>query len=316
MTGPITYAAPHDHAQWLVNGTRGVEMADCPAMQAVRAYLEEQEFHWILILASETAGSGKSLAMEWLRTRVTELVQEGHPGAIAAKERDWGTSSLWCDCNGLDGLAALTPWDRAAQIERLKQAWLVTFDDLGTEPPDVDLTRVLRYRQGRRLLTFATTNLVEPYKLRDENGVELGLNPKYGRRSRDWLERYDGRVDSRLRAQGDVERNSLSAWCHVPSMDMRGRLEPKLRATPEPKSIDEDWLDRIAAPLLQRTAPKEIDRRAVEQAEEERAARVSSADALRRKTWGAVALDELGKAALAGDESAAAVLDRVKARCT
>lgn len=304
----LSFATPAEHAKWLVHGTANVEMGQSTAMDAVLAYLDRQPFHWILVLASRQRGSGKSLACEWLRVRLEEMTTRDDPAPMhlktavhEAKMRAWTSPSLWCDCAALQGLKALKPWEREAEIDRLRTAWLVVFDDLGTEPADIDLRGVLQTRHGRGLLTLATTNLVS----NEPDSV--------GKASKEWNARYDGRIASRMRAMGDAEAGRVTAWAHCPDRDHRGRAEPVLHAPKSTGTVDVDF-DALAGPLLRATNPKVLDERAIARELGARAESERLADIVRRKVWGSLALDELAAAALRGEAAACDVLDRVARR--
>lgn len=308
----MSFATPAEHAKWLKFGTANVEMGPSAAMDAVRAYLDRRPYHWILVLASRQRGSGKSLACEWLRARLCELANERAPemrdqmlAAHEAKRRAWVSGSLWCDCAALDGLKALKPWEHKAEMDRLRSAWLVVFDDLGTEPDDIDLRGVLQTRHGRGLLTLCTTNLVSDGQPPEKPG-------SLGKASKEWNDRYDGRIASRMRAMGDGDAGRVTAWVHCPDRDHRGRTEPRLLVR-EQLYVDVDF-DALAAPLLRSTNPREMDARAI--AREHGARRESErlADVARRKVWGGLALEELAAAAMREDPAACDLLDRVARR--
>lgn len=298
----VKWSPPNDVAQWLVHGTDGVEMAASPAMAAVREYLGRASLHWILVLASSERGSGKSQAAEWLRVRLLELLEAGDPRAVSIRRRATTGLWLWCECTSLTALDSLKPWEKAAALERLRSCWLLVIDDLGLEP-DVDVMRaLLQSRQGNGLLTIITTNLV------DAQGEHEGSHFHF-------VNRYGGRLSSRMRRMGDVDAGELSAWQHVPHRDMRGRVEPKLKPRagederPSPASIDE-----ILAPIMRATDPRFLSVQQEQDTRDRRATEDAVREANCRKVWGSLALDELGQAALMGDERACDLLDRVAQR--
>jgi hypothetical protein len=298
----MKWTPPNDVAQWLAYGTAGVEMAKCPAMDAVREYLDRSSLHWILVLASSERGSGKSQAAEWLRVRLLELHDAGDQRVVSIRRRALSGAWEWCDCTALSALDGLKPWEKAAELERLRSCWLLILDDLGLEPDREHMAALLQSRQGDGLITIVTTNTV------DAKGEHEGSHIHF-------VNRYGGRLSSRLRRMGDVDNGELSAWRHVPHRDMRGRVEPKLKPQAgEDERATPSLIDEILAPLLRSTDPRAV----VEQQEQEVRSRRNEDDAIReanrRKVWGGLALEELAAAALRGEAAACDVLDRVARR--
>jgi hypothetical protein len=299
---PMRWSPPNDLAQWLVHGTVGVEMSDCPAMAAVREYLDRPALHWILVLASSERGSGKSQAAEWLRVRLLELQEAGDQRVAVVRRRAASGLWLWCECASLTALDSLKPWEKAAHLEQMRSCWLLILDDLGLEPDREHMAALLQSRQGDGLITIVTTNIV------DAKGEHEGSHIHF-------VNRYGGRLSSRLRRMGDVDSGELSAWRHVPHRDMRGRVAPKLKPqAEEDERATPSLIDEILAPLLRSTDPRAV----VEQQEQEVRSRRNEDDAIReanrRKVWGGLALEELAAAALRGEAGACDVLDRVARR--
>lgn len=289
---------PRVHAQWLAHGTAALEAEDTVALQAARAWVADVPSRWLLVLASSTTGSGKSLAAAWAQARLEELREAGAPGVRTAAAR--GQGSWWMNAAALPSLKGLREWERAERLDRCRAAWLLVVDDMGAEPEDQAgvLQGLLEVRHAEQRLTLCTTNLVGPD----------------GRATQAWHDRYDRRWASRMAAPGDTKRKALASWVHCTGPDLRGRQEPTIREPePEPEALSFD-LDAIAAPLLRATDPRELDRRAVERELRARDESQALADAARRKAWGAIALDELARAAAAGDGAALDLLDRIAAR--
>jgi hypothetical protein len=301
----MKWTPPNDVAQWLVHGTARVEMAKCPAMDATLEYLDRASLHWILVLASSERGSGKSQAVEWLRVRLLELLEAGDPRVDAVRRRAPSGLWLWCECASLTALASLKPWEKAEALERMRSCWLLVLDDLGLEPDVEHMRALLQSRQGDGLITLVTTNHV------DAKGEHAGSHFHF-------VNRYGGRLASRLRRKGDVDTGELSAWRHVPNRDMRGRVEPKLLPAtgepPRPTHTAPTLIDDLAAPILRSTDPRRLAVHHEQDTRERWTADDAIREANRRKVWGGLALAELADAAANGEPWACDVLDRVAAR--
>jgi hypothetical protein len=290
----VSWATPRDHAQWLVLGTAGVEVEQCPAMDAVRAYLARPTLDWVIVLASMERGSGKSLAAAWLRAKLQEL-SGLREDVTDANERSWSSYFMWCDCAALRSLGALKPWERARELSELSECWGLVVDDVGTEEDPGIVKGLLTVRHAAKLLTVCTTNLVDGD----------------GQPTKAWRARYGGPIASRLKQDGDHKRGSRRAWCYCPNPDgdMRGRVTPRLTATSSrPTEIEVD-IDALAGPLLAKMRRPRQD-----PAAETRAESLALAEAARRKVWGGVALKVLGDRALAEDPAACDVLDEIARR--
>ena len=291
----VSWTTPHEHAQWLRQGTAGVEVQPCPAMDAVRAYLDRPTLDWVIILASRKVGTGKSFAAAWLKTRLVEL-SETRQDVTQADAKGWGTPFMWCSCGALGGLRALKPWDREDQLNELARAWGLVLDDIGTEHDPGVVAGLLAERHASGLLTICTTNLTDAE----------------GQPTEEWRSRYGGRISSRLKVAGDYERGSRQAWCYCATDDMRGRVQPQLRAatsSPPTLDVDIDDIDALAGPLLAEMKPPH--QHAVP---ETRAESRVLADAVQRKVWGGVALKVLGERAAEDDPVACDVLDEIARR--
>lgn len=298
----MRWVPPHEVAKWLACGTAGVEMGRCLAMDAVQEYLDRASLHWILVLASSERGSGKSQAAEWLRVRLLELLEAGDPRVEAVRRRATSGLWLWCECASLTALDELKPWEKAAALERMRSCWLLVLDDLGLEPDVEHMRTLLQGRQGDGLMTIVTTNMV------DTEGKHAGSHKHF-------VDRYGGRLSSRLRRMGDVDAGELSAWRHVPHRDMRGRVEPKLKPRPaNDERATPARIDEILAPLLRSTNPRAVAVAKEQDTRDRWAADEAIRDANRRKVWGSLALDELAQAAMRGDGQACDLLDAVARR--
>lgn len=286
------WTTPRDHEQWLGQGTEGVKVEQCPAMDAVRSYLERSPLDWVIVLASRTRGSGKSFAAAWLKKRLQELSVTR--AGIGPPESEW-SYFMWCDCTALRALSALKKWDREAEIVTLSKSWGLVLDDLGTEEDSGIVNGILTQRHAAGLLTVCTTNLADDQ----------------GQPTKAWRDRYGGRIASRLKQAGDHERGSRRAWCYCPNPtgDMRGRVKPRLRAaTSSRPTIDVDIDALVGAQLAKMRAPRERP------ADETMAESKALADAAQRKVWGGVALRVLGERALHDDPAACDVLDEIGRR--
>lgn len=269
-------------------------------------------------MASETEGSGKSLSAEWLRTRLTEMVDASDPELIVAKyERADSRLSYWVDCAGLQSLMSLSPWDREAELDKIRRSWLVVLDDLGTEPASIDLAGIIQGRESSELLTLITTNAVEPRTV--ENGVgEKVPNPRCGKMSDAWKERYDSRLASRMRAPGDADRGALSAWRHVPGPDLRSTKTPELVPVEEkPENyVDPERVDALFRNLAERMVrggclvAKRDEKELADRMNEER----RLAEAAKRSVLAAMVLTEVESLADQGDRTAKEILRRAGRR--
>lgn len=289
---------PKVHAQWLRHGTAALKAEETAALAAARGWVEAVPSRWLLVLASSTTGSGKSLAAAWAQRRLEELAEAGDARVQQAEQR--GKGSWWINAAALAGLRGLREWEREERRHRCREAWLLVVDDMGAEPADLagELQAILEVRHAEQRLTVCTTNLV---------GAD-------GRATPEWHERYDRRFASRMAAVGDHARKSLSSWVHCTGPDLRGRSEPTVLEPDDEASPGGFDVDAIVAPLLRATAPAELDRRAIERERNARAESLAAADAVRRKVWGSLALDELAQAAMRGDERACDFLDSVARR--
>lgn len=287
---------PKVHAQWLRHGTAALQATDTPALAAARAWVDDVPRRWLLVLASNTTGSGKSLAAAWAQRRLEELADQPDPRVVAATLR--GKGSWWINAAALAGLRGMREWERLERLHRCRDAWLLVVDDMGAEPADLagELQSILEVRHAEQRLTLCTTNLVGPD----------------GRATAEWKSRYDRRFASRMAVVGDHERGALSSWVHCTGPDLRGRCEP---AIIEPAKGEATFdLDAIVGPVLRATAPAELDRRAIERERVARDASRAAADAARHKVWGGIALRVLAEAAEQGDERAFDFLDTVARR--
>lgn len=288
----VIWSTPLGHAQWLVQGTAGVKVEPCPAMDAVQAYLERPALDWIIVLASRARGSGKSFAAAWLQKRLQELSVTS--AKVGPPESSW-SYFMWCDCTALRGLDALTRWDREAAIASLSKCWGLVLDDIGTENDSGIVKGILTLRHAAGLLTICTTNLTDAD----------------GQPSKSWYARMDGRIGSRMKVDGDHERGSRRAWCYCPnpSGDMRGRVKPRLlTATSSPPTIDVDIDALVGAQLAKMRAPRQsVEAETVAESK-------ALADAAQRKVWGGVALKVLGERAADDDPAACDVLDEIARR--
>lgn len=291
---------PADHWQWLENGTARVVMADTPAQRAALDWLDAVHERWLIVLASEGTGSGKSLSAAWLLTRLEELYRSGDTRVATIAMRSFAGGSWWCQAQDLATLKALRPWEREERLKRLREGWVVVLDDLGTEDDPELAANLIAHRRGANLLTVATTNLVDT---------------KTGRASKEWRERYDRRMLSRMTAPGDHDRGQAIAWCHVPHDDLRSRATPRLLPPREASSMPvDDKIDDMIARIKESTDPKRAAERADRTTRERWATEAAIREANRRKVWGSLALDELAQAALRGDERACDLLDNVARR--
>jgi hypothetical protein len=306
----VKLTTPHVHARWLEHGTAALTVEDTVALQAVRAWVDDVPDRWLLVLASSTTGSGKSLAAAWAQRRLEELLDQGDPSVARAEAR--GSGSFWINAAALPSLDGLRPWEREERLQRCRRAWLLVIDDMGTEPtnlaPDGSRTKgtdwagvlqgVLEVRHAEQRLTLCTTNLVGPD----------------GRATKDWHSRYDRRWASRMATPGDAERKALTSWVHCTGHDLRGRTQPTVVVpAPDAPAFAFD-VDSLVAPLLAATEPAVLERRAVEEKLAELAASAQAADAVRRKVWGSLALQRLAELAVAGNALACDVLDDVARR--
>lgn len=291
---------PEDHWQWLRHGTARVDLKPFPALLAAQAWLDTVPDRWLLILASEGTGSGKSMAAAWLLTRLEEMLEERAQSAAQAKARSPRGGPWWCQVQDFAKLEHLRPWEKAERVGRLHDAWVLVLDDVGTEPEAGELQAVLEHRRASNLLTICTTNLVDKTT---------------GKTSEAWKERYDRRLSSRMTRPGDAERGGAASWCHVPHPDQRSRTEPRILPPPAPIELVERGPE-INAMLarLQNAAPAIVAERQVT----ETRLRIKIEDAIReanrRKVWGGLALDELAMAAQRGDGRACDILDNVARR--
>lgn len=292
---------PAEHWQWLKYGLKRVEMAETPAQLAALDWLEAVPDRWLLVLASEGTGSGKSLAAAWALTCIEELYRGRDPRISAVAMRGHGGGSWWCQVQELAALDSKRPWEKEERLKRIREGWVVVLDDVGTEKDPGQLADIIAHRRGAQLLTIATTNLVDP---------------KTGRASKEWRERYDRRLLSRMTEAGDRERGSAIAWCHVPHDDLRSRTTPRiLPERHEPATIAVDGeIDEMLARIMEHTDPRRAAEQEIESARERHHREHCIREANRRKVWGGLALDELAVAAAAEEPWALDALDRVAAR--
>jgi hypothetical protein len=299
---------PQEHAQWLVHGTDGVEVASTQAMAAARAFADGPLEGWLLILAGRATGCGKSFAAAWLQQRLLELAHEGHQRLSVWRYRSWTSTPLWLPCANVAALEGLWPSERGLVLQRLRETWLLVVDDLGTEPGETrrdwpgQLQALLEHRRDAQLLTICTTNLVEV-----ENAQ------RRGKASAEWSKRYDRRLASRVLQVGDAARGELAAWVHCEGRDLRARTSPKLLPDqPEAKvgGAHEIDFDALARPLLEATDPRQLE----DDARNVQLESAGLAEVAKRKVWGAVALRYLGEQAQQGEPWALDALDEVKRR--
>jgi hypothetical protein len=291
---------PAEHWQWLEHGTARVEMAETPAQLAVLDWLEAVPDRWLLVLASEGTGSGKSLAAAWALTCLEELRDGGHPRVSTAALRSHGGGSWWCQVQDLATLESKRSWEKEERLKRIRDGWVVVLDDVGTEKDPGQLADIIAHRRGQQLLTIATTNLVDS---------------KTGKASKEWRERYDRRLLSRMTSAGDHERGKAIAWCHVPHDDLRSRTTPRLLPPGEERLVAVgDEIDVMLARIMESTDPKRAIARSDKTTRERWTAEAVTREANRRKVWGSLALDELAQAAMRGDERACDLLDNVARR--
>lgn len=292
---------PAEHWQWLEHGTARVEMQETPAQLAAHDWLAAVPDRWLLVLASEGTGSGKSLAAAWLLTRLEELHRARDVRVSKAAIRSHGGGSWWCQAQQLAELESKRSWEKDERLMRLRDGWVVVFDDVGTEKEPGLVADLIAHRRGARLLTICTTNLVDP---------------KTGRSSKEWKERYDRRLLSRMTSAGDHERGLAIAWCHVPHDDLRSRTTPRLLPPPREVPAVEvaEPIDEMIERLKEATDPSRVAARQVAATRSRLADEHAIREANRRKVWGGLALDELAAAALRGEAAACDVLDRVARR--
>lgn len=243
----VSFEIPHDHEQWMQHGTARITMADCPAMRAVESYLTRRPLHWIIVLAAQHRGSGKSISAAWLLTRLEELA-EVDEDVFEAKQRAPGTWAMWCDCAGLRRLRGEWESDREAAYAKLSGAWALVLDDVGTERDAEIVQDILTIRKASGLLTICTTNLVH-----DEADAAKtpprGEKPKVaGQPMKAWTDRVDARIKSRMRTRWDD--GGLTAWCYVPAPDMREKVWPVVSVAPVLDLVTPAQVDKEAAKLM------------------------------------------------------------------
>lgn len=296
-------STPYEHHQWLMHGTERVEVQDTEAMRAVRAFANGPLDRWLLVLAGRGTGSGKSFAAAWGLERLHERVLEQHPAVVQWLRRAASSAPSWVTCASLSSLRGKYPSEQEQTMARIRGCWLLVLDDVGTEPDAGVVQAVLEHRRAENLLTIVTTNLV------DTQG------PRAGKASKEWFQRYDRRLSSRMASPGDHEAGALSSWVHCVGPDLRSQAQPRILEAPGDEStlVDAD-IDAIVLPLLQKTDPEARHREHDERRREQIEADKSGLESIRATVWARMVLEEVEIRAADGDETAKAILAAVQRR--